>query len=116
MTAMIHKQLWIVSVRQVVHHVLRQCTVCVRHAARHPQPIMAKLPISHSCMPFSKVGLDYTAPIKLYETRLRKSREYKVYIAIFVCMSVKAVHLELVLELVSEAFLAALDLIDLRPV
>jgi len=36
MTAMIHKQFWIVSVRQVVHHVLHQCTVCFRHAAKHP--------------------------------------------------------------------------------
>lgn len=111
MTAMIHKQFWIVSVRQVVHHVLRQCTVCVRLSAKHPQPIMANLPSSRvqPCKPFSKVGVDYAGPIKLKETRLRKSREYKVYIAIFVYMSVKAVHLELVLDLTSEAFLAALD-------
>jgi len=110
-TAMIHKQFWVVSVRQVVHRVLRQCTVCVRHMAKNPQPIMADLPSSRvqQCRPFSKVGIDYAGPIKLRETRLRKPREYKAYIAVFVCMSVKAVHLEIVLDLTSEAFLASLD-------
>lgn len=108
---MIHKQFWVISVRQVVHRVLRQCTVCARHMAKNPQPIMANLPSSRvqQCRPFSKDGIDYAGPIKLRETRLRKSREYKAYIAVFVCMSVKAVHLEIMLDLTSEVFLASLD-------
>jgi len=43
------------------------------------------------------------------KTNLRKARQYKVYIAVFVCMNVKAVHLELVTDLSTDAFLAAFN-------
>lgn len=43
------------------------------------------------------------------ELKLRKSRNYKVYVAVFICLSVKAVHLELVSDLSTDAFIAAFD-------
>jgi len=43
------------------------------------------------------------------ECRLRKARQYKVYIVVFICMTVKAVHLEIVLDATTDAFLAAFD-------
>lgn len=64
---------------------------------------------SSTRMPFSQVGIDYAGPILMRDTKLRKSREYKIYIAVFICMSVKAVHLEVVSDLSTDAFLAALD-------
>jgi len=72
---------------------------------------MADLPAARvqACQPFSKVGIDYAGPFPMRECRQRKPRQYKVYIAVFVCMAVKAVHLELVLELSTDAFLAAFD-------
>jgi len=42
------------------------------------------------------------------EHRLRKARQYKVYVAVFVCFAVKAVHLEVVSDLSADAFIAAL--------
>jgi hypothetical protein len=79
--------------------------------AHNPQPVMADLPVSRvqPSRPFSKVEIDYAGPLKIREMGLRKSRELKVYIAVFVCMSMKAVHLELVSNLSTDAFLAALD-------
>lgn len=72
---------------------------------------MADLPVSRvqACRAFTAVGIDYADPLVMKETKLRKSREYKVYIALFVCMSTKAIHLEVVLDLSTDAFLAALD-------
>jgi len=72
---------------------------------------MADLPAARvqACQPFSKAGIDYAGPLSVRECRLRKPREYKVYIAVFVCMAVEAVHLKLVLELSTDVFLAAFD-------
>lgn len=111
MTALISRQYWIMSLRGLIRHVLCRCTICVRLAAVHPQPVMADLPKSRvsECRPFSRVGIDYAGPLLLKETKLRKSRQYKVYVAVFICFVVKAVHLEVVSDLTTDAFLAALQ-------
>jgi len=74
-------------------------------------PIMADLPESRvlQCRPFSRVRADYAGPLIVREHKLRKARTYKAYIAVFVCVSVKAVHLELISDLSTPAFLAAFD-------
>ncbi|GFX24813.1 integrase catalytic domain-containing protein [Trichonephila clavipes] len=58
--------------------------------------------------PFKKVGLDYAGPI-ITKPNLKRSRvTLKSYIAIFICFSTKATHLEVVSDLTTEAFLACL--------
>ncbi|XP_015367520.1 PREDICTED: uncharacterized protein LOC107164278 [Diuraphis noxia] len=111
LTSIIAREFWILSLRSLIRSVISKCTRCVRIAAVHPQPVMADLPRSRvsECRPFSRVGIDFAGPLKMTENRLRKSREYKVYIAVFVCFVVKAVHLEVVSDLSTKAFLAALD-------
>ncbi|XP_025405143.1 uncharacterized protein LOC112679520 [Sipha flava] len=59
--------------------------------------------------PFSVVGIDYARPLEIKEFSLRKSRIVKVYIALFVCMTTKAVHLESVTALSTDAFRLTLD-------
>lgn len=111
LAAMISRIFWIMSIRSILHEVCRKCAVCVRFDAKPPQPLMADLPSTRvqQCRPFSKVGIDFAGPLQMREVRLRKSRTYKVYIAVFICFTVKAVHLEVVTELSTEAFLCALD-------
>ena len=58
--------------------------------------------------PFTNVGVDYCGPFYIKEKRERNRRQIKVYVAIFICLAVKAVHIELVGDLTSEAFIAAL--------
>jgi hypothetical protein len=72
---------------------------------------MSDLPHSrvNECRAFVHVGVDYAGPLQMRELQLRKFRSIKVYFAIFVCFTVKAVHLELVTNLYTEAFLAAFD-------
>ncbi|XP_025419129.1 uncharacterized protein LOC112689568 [Sipha flava] len=59
--------------------------------------------------PFSHVGMDYRGPFLVKEHRRRNAQSVKIYLALFICMSVKAVHLEIVTDLSTDAFLAALD-------
>lgn len=72
---------------------------------------MGKLPASRlqpsRC--FEVTATDFGGPFILKESRRRKAHTFKAYVCLFVCLSTKAVHLEAVTELSSEAFLAALD-------
>ena len=72
--------------------------------------IMGNLPASRvtACRPFSRVGIDYAGPILLRTSKGRGQHAYKGYIALFVCLATKAVHLEVVSDGTTVAFLAAL--------
>lgn len=111
LSALIARQFWILSLRSVLHSVLTNCHVCVRFDAKPFQPLMADLPSSRvqPWRPFDRVGIDFAGPLQMRETRLRKSRNFKIYIAVFICFSIKAVHLEVVTDLSTDAFLAAFD-------
>lgn len=55
---------------------------------------------------FCNVGIDYCGPFHIKGRR--NQPPIKCYICIFVCMATKAAHLELVTDLTTEAFIAAL--------
>lgn len=57
--------------------------------------------------PFSHTGIDYAGPIQIRMSKGRGNRSTKGYIAIFVCLTTKAMHLEAVTDLTTEGFLAA---------
>ncbi|XP_008178240.1 uncharacterized protein LOC103307749 [Acyrthosiphon pisum] len=109
--ALVQQRFWVIGVRLIVHRVIRKCVLCAKMSANHPQPIMAALPgfRVREAHPFSIVGIDYAGPLQMKELSLRKARIVKVYIAVFVCMTTKAVHLEPVSALSTEAFLLTLD-------
>ncbi|XP_066260985.1 uncharacterized protein [Euwallacea similis] len=58
--------------------------------------------------PFDKVGVDFGGPFTVKASKLKKAQSLKSYIAIFVCMATKAVHIELVSNLSTDAFLMTL--------
>ncbi|XP_062557361.1 uncharacterized protein LOC134222234 [Armigeres subalbatus] len=59
-------------------------------------------------IPFSRTGVDFAGPVYI-KVGLRKTVRVKAYICIFVCLAVKAIHLELVSDLSSAAIIAALQ-------
>jgi len=54
---------------------------------------------------FVHTGVDYADPVSIRATKGHKS--YKGYISVFICMTNKAIHLELVNAYFTSAFLAA---------
>ena len=58
--------------------------------------------------PFEVTGMDYAGPLTIKMGHVRRPTYIKAYLAIFVCFSTKAVHIEVVEDLTTEAFLAAL--------
>ena len=57
---------------------------------------------------FDKVGVDYAGPLYVKYGMVRRTFTRKAYICLFVSLAVKAVHLELVSDLTTEAFIATL--------
>ncbi|XP_022161164.1 uncharacterized protein LOC111027210 [Myzus persicae] len=109
-SSLVCRQYWILSVRTLIRTIISRCTTCVRITAKNPEPIMADLPASRvtECHPFARVGVDYAGPFSVKENRLRKPRQYKMYLAVFVCFTIRAVHLEYVSDMSTGAFIAAL--------
>lgn len=71
---------------------------------------MARLPERRitSSRAFSTTGVDYAGPFVIKLQPGRGTKTSKCYVALFVCFTTKALHLELVSSLSSDAFLAAL--------
>lgn len=72
--------------------------------------IMAQLPgarVNTVNKPFTNTALDYTGAINVKMSNGRGFKTHKGYIAIFICMSVKAIHIEAVTDMTAEAFIAA---------
>ena len=57
---------------------------------------------------FDKVGVDYAGPFLTKYGHVRKPTAVKSYACVFVSLTVKAVHLELVSDLTTDAFIACL--------
>lgn len=108
---LINQTFWIPCLRSTLRARLRKCVKCFKMSARPSQPIMASLPMSRvTPQPaFLSTGIDYAGPFSTKDSRLRKPRTYKSYLCVFVCMVTRAVHLEVVSDLSTEAFLATLD-------
>ncbi|XP_058817804.1 uncharacterized protein LOC131681110 [Topomyia yanbarensis] len=93
------RQVYMISrLRTVVRKISRACQVCkIRRA--HPQiPLMAPLPTARLAAyvrPFTYTGLDYFGPMLV---RVGRS-SVKRWIALFTCLTIRAVHLEIAYSL-----------------
>ncbi|XP_011879940.1 PREDICTED: uncharacterized protein LOC105568687, partial [Vollenhovia emeryi] len=71
---------------------------------------MGDLPKPRICNanPFANTGIDYCGPFYIKKKKHRNRNRVKVYVCVFICMAVKAVLLEIVSDLSTDGFLAAL--------
>ncbi|XP_033212219.1 uncharacterized protein LOC117169820 [Belonocnema kinseyi] len=106
----LHQNFWVTSGRNTVKRVIYKCVTCARINPSIPQYIMGDLPKSRLSLerPFLVCGIDYCGPFYIKERRHRNRNKIKTFAAIFVCFATKAVHIELVSDLSTEAFMAAL--------
>ena len=90
--------------------VSHQCLTCYKFKAQASQQLMGELPSTRvqPSRPCLTTGMDYAGPVSLKLGPPRGKMITKGYIAIFVCFVTKAVHIEVVTSLTTEAFLAAL--------
>ena len=108
--ATIRRQFWIIKAKDRIKFIIRRCVVCRRHRAELAQQLMGSLPSSRVIpgRAFISTGVDYAGPISLKASKGKGRTTMKGYIALFICLTTKAIHLEAVSDMTTEAFLATL--------
>ena len=108
--SIIRQNFWIIKSKRMIRSYINNCNICRRYRADTVVQKMGILPavrVTKPDKPFRHTGVDYAGPVDILRFRGRGSRTYKAYIAVFVCMATKAVHLELVTGYSSDDFIAA---------
>lgn len=108
--ATVRQEYWILKARTLVKQIIHQCVTCVRERAETPTQLMGDLPqarVSAPARAFSYSGVDYAGPIFTRASSGRGITSRKGYIVLFICLASKAIHLELVSNYSTEAFLDA---------
>ncbi|XP_033229124.1 uncharacterized protein LOC117180739 [Belonocnema kinseyi] len=106
----VRERYWPIDGRNVTRRLIHQCIKCFRSKPRGIDHQMENLPsdrLEYS-RPFLNVGVDYCGPFYIKERRYRNIKKVKTYVAVFVCLATKAVHLQLVSDLSTIAFLGSL--------
>ncbi|XP_055590294.1 uncharacterized protein LOC129742422 [Uranotaenia lowii] len=100
---------WITRIRSLVNTVLNECVQSFRNKPRVTEQLMGDLPAERvsPSNPFENVGVDYCGPFLVKYPSSRRIQPCKMFVAIFVCLATKAVHIELVTDLTSDSFIAA---------
>lgn len=107
----VRERYWILRGREAVKRVLRKCFMCKKLEGKpYPTPKAPSLPswrVSDD-PPFTHTGLDFAGPLFVKEdVTTAKPKLRKVYVTLFTCASTRAVHLELLINLSTDAFLQA---------
>jgi len=100
---------WPLKGRILARSVTTRCVQCIKAKPTFLQPLMAPLPKDRvqRHRPFSVCGVDFAGPI-IIKSGVRRVTGSKAWIAVFVCFSTRAIHLEPVEDLSSSAFVACL--------
>ncbi|XP_075157631.1 uncharacterized protein LOC142230898 [Haematobia irritans] len=103
----IRQKFWIIGIKNVLKSVEAHCQHCKNKKSQPVQPQMGPLPIDRVTpyvRPFSYRGVDLFGPC--YVT-IRRSQERR-WVAIFTCLTVRAIHLEIVENISTDSFILAL--------
>lgn len=100
---------WILRAKEIVKSHYRSCVKCLRYSRSKSTQLMGQIPDVRlkPTRPFKSSGCDYMGPISVRFSPGRGSKSYKGYICLFICMVTRAIHLEVVTDLSSKAFIAA---------
>ncbi|GIY33344.1 reverse transcriptase [Caerostris darwini] len=110
LTHILKQTYWIVGAKRLIQKIVNKCVICCRYHSKPVKQLMGDLPkarveISRA---FTNCGCDFTGPIEIKLAKERGQKSTKAYVALFVCLATKALHLELVGDLTSESFISAL--------
>ncbi|XP_055701660.1 uncharacterized protein LOC129800941 [Phlebotomus papatasi] len=100
---------WPINGMRVAKRITGRCLNCFKVKPRGVEQLMADCQTNRvrQYRPFTHTGVDYCGPF-LLKPLTRKGAPPKVYISVFICLTTRAIHLEVAGSLTLEAFLAAM--------
>ncbi|XP_055590213.1 uncharacterized protein LOC129742346 [Uranotaenia lowii] len=110
----LRQRFWLLNARSTVRNVTRQCIKCFRVNPTNVQQLMGELPKQRVVFssPFNITGVDYAGPIRGKQGKYRP-KVVKAYVSVFVFVfgvrGHKSNPLGLVSDLMTDAFIAALE-------
>ncbi|XP_065068249.1 uncharacterized protein LOC135693649, partial [Rhopilema esculentum] len=105
--ACIRERFWIIQARISVRRIIRGCFDCKRRCGNLGKQKMADLPedrVTPDKPPFSFVGIDCFGPYLVKRGRCMVKR----YGVIFTCLTIRAIHIEIVFSMDTDSFINAL--------
>lgn len=107
--AYLQQRFWILGVRSVVKVFIRRCVICFRARPTAQEQLMGNLPAERvsPSRAFLHTAIDYAGPVWARTSKGRGHKANKAWIAVFICLASKAIHLELVSDLTTDGFMAA---------
>ncbi|GBO10230.1 hypothetical protein AVEN_167601-1, partial [Araneus ventricosus] len=101
---------WPLNGKSTARMMVHNCVICYKNKPVIADQIMGNLPKERvtPTSAFTNCGIDFCGPFLIKFKNQRKGIYSKIYVAIFICLSTKAIHLETVSDLSSEAFIASL--------
>ncbi|XP_075990323.1 uncharacterized protein LOC142985973 [Anticarsia gemmatalis] len=107
------QQYWVIRIRPVTRAILKRCLFYRMKTQVPPHPRTGDMPacrLAHHRRPFTYTGVDYFGPLSIAVGRTRQKR----YVAIFTCLTTRAVHLEIAGSLTTDSAIMALQRIIAR--
>lgn len=105
--SIIRLRFWLLAGLRTVSKILSRCVVCYKVQPKCHEHLMGELPkvrVTPS-RPFANCGVDYCGPFEIKAGKTRGQSFVKGYICLFICLSTKAVHLEMACDLSTKGFL-----------
>ena len=101
----------ILGARKLTRKICNTCVTCRTYHPRTQHQLMADLPSQrvNASPPFTYCGMDFAGPFEIKMGYVRKPTILKAHICIFICLSTKAIHLEVTTDQSTIAFEAALQ-------
>lgn len=96
----LRQKFWLLDGRNQVRKIIRKCprTRFSNHTMNYKMGNLPHVRVREA-IPFTNTGIDFCRPFYIKEKKYRNRNRIKIYVCIFVCMSIKAVHFEVVSDL-----------------
>ncbi|XP_067627808.1 uncharacterized protein [Eurosta solidaginis] len=101
------QRFWVTRARALLKSIKKECPKCIFNNAKPATPRMGQLSsdrLTPYVRPFSYSGVDYCGPFFVTIGRRKEKR----WVALFTCLTMRAVHLEVADELSTDAFILCL--------